>query len=52
MSNFESISSMQNSSLSCLKDVYGPVDESYGQRVLLVLAPGGNLLAFRQAIAR
>jgi catechol 2,3-dioxygenase-like lactoylglutathione lyase family enzyme len=27
-------------------DVYGPVDPSYGQRELLVLAPDGNLLAF------
>jgi catechol 2,3-dioxygenase-like lactoylglutathione lyase family enzyme len=31
-------------------DVYGPVDQSYGQRELLVLAPDGNLLAFGQAI--
>ena len=32
-------------------DVYGPVDQSYGQRELLVLAPDGNLLAFGQAIS-
>jgi catechol 2,3-dioxygenase-like lactoylglutathione lyase family enzyme len=31
-------------------DVYGPVDQDYGQRELLVLAPDGNLLAFGQAI--
>jgi hypothetical protein len=31
-------------------DVYGPVDQSYGQRELLVLAPDGNLLAFGQEI--
>jgi len=30
--------------------VYGPVDQTYGQRELLVLAPDGNLLAFGQAI--
>lgn len=30
-------------------DVYGPVDQSYGQRELLVLAPDGNLIAFGQA---
>ena len=33
-------------------DVYGPIDQSYGQRELLVLAPDGNLLAFGQAIAK
>src|SRR5580704_12700809 len=32
-------------------DVYGPVDQSYGQRELLVLAPDGNLIAFGHAIA-
>jgi catechol 2,3-dioxygenase-like lactoylglutathione lyase family enzyme len=32
-------------------DVYGPVNQSYGQRELLVLAPDGNLLAFGQLIA-
>ncbi len=31
-------------------DVYGPVDQRYGQRELLVLAPDGNLIAFGQAI--
>jgi len=33
------------------EDVYGPVNQSYGQRELLVLAPDGNLLAFGQQIA-
>lgn len=33
-------------------DVYGPVNQSYGQRELLVLAPDGNLLAFGQAISK
>ena len=33
-------------------DVYGPVNQSYGQRELLVLAPDGNLIAFGQAISR
>ena len=32
-------------------DVYGPVDQSYGQRELLVLAPDGNLIAFGQEIS-
>jgi hypothetical protein len=31
-------------------DVYGPVNQTYGQRELLVLAPDGNLIAFGQAI--
>jgi len=31
-------------------DVYGPVNQEYGQRELLVLAPDGNLIAFGQAI--
>lgn len=31
-------------------DVYGPVDQPYGQRELLVLAPDGNVIAFGQAI--
>lgn len=31
-------------------DVYGPVNQWYGQRELLILAPDGNLLAFGQAI--
>jgi catechol 2,3-dioxygenase-like lactoylglutathione lyase family enzyme len=34
------------------RDVYGPVNQSYGQRELLVLAPDGNLIAFGQAIAK
>jgi catechol 2,3-dioxygenase-like lactoylglutathione lyase family enzyme len=34
------------------KDVYGPVDQSYGQRELLVLAPDGNLIAFGHAIQK
>lgn len=29
-------------------DVFGPVDQPYGQRELLILAPDGNLLAFGQ----
>src|SRR5947209_9633968 len=28
------------------RDVYGPVNQAYGQRELLVLAPDGNLIAF------
>jgi catechol 2,3-dioxygenase-like lactoylglutathione lyase family enzyme len=32
------------------RDVYGPVNQGYGQRELLVLAPDGNLIAFGQAI--
>lgn len=32
------------------KDVYGPVNQEYGQRELIVLAPDGNLLAFGQEI--
>lgn len=32
-------------------DVDGPVNQHYGQRELLVLAPDGNLLAFGQAIS-
>jgi hypothetical protein len=31
-------------------DVYGPVNQPYGQRELLVLAPDGNLLAFGQRV--
>lgn len=31
-------------------DVHGPLNQSYGQRELLVLAPDGNTLAFGQAI--
>jgi catechol 2,3-dioxygenase-like lactoylglutathione lyase family enzyme len=33
-------------------DVFGPVDQPYGQRELLVLAPDGNLLAFGHALRR
>jgi catechol 2,3-dioxygenase-like lactoylglutathione lyase family enzyme len=33
-------------------DVRGPVDQEYGQRELLVLAPDGNLIAFGQDIRR
>lgn len=33
-------------------DVYGPVNQSYGQRELLVLAPDGNLIAFGQMLER
>ena len=33
-------------------DVYGPVNQHYGQRELLVLAPDGNLIAFGQAISK
>jgi len=31
-------------------DVHGPVNQSYGQREFLVLAPDGNLIAFGQPI--
>ncbi len=31
-------------------DVFGPIDQPYGQRELLILAPDGNLLAFGQPI--
>jgi catechol 2,3-dioxygenase-like lactoylglutathione lyase family enzyme len=31
-------------------DVYGPVDQPYGQRELLIRAPDGNLVVFGQAI--
>jgi catechol 2,3-dioxygenase-like lactoylglutathione lyase family enzyme len=31
-------------------DVYGPVNQSYGQRELLVLAPDNNLIAFGEEI--
>ena len=30
--------------------VHGPVDQSYGQRELLIRAPDGNLVVFGQAI--
>ena len=32
------------------RDVYGPVNQPYGQRELLVLAPDGNLMVFGQVI--
>ncbi|MCU1244989.1 MAG: Glyoxalase-like domain, partial [Acidobacteria bacterium] len=32
--------------------VIGPVDQSWGQRELIVLAPDGNRIAFGQAIER
>lgn len=32
-------------------DVHGPVDQIYGQRELMVLAPDGNLIVFGQDIA-
>ncbi len=32
-------------------DVYGPVNQHYGQRELLVLAPDGNLIAFGHALS-
>ncbi|MEO7688893.1 MAG: hypothetical protein ABIS51_06365, partial [Sphingomonas sp.] len=31
-------------------DVYGPVDQSYGQREVMIRAPDGNLVVFGQAI--
>jgi catechol 2,3-dioxygenase-like lactoylglutathione lyase family enzyme len=33
-------------------DVHGPVDQSYGQRELMVRAPDGNLVVFGAAIQR
>jgi catechol 2,3-dioxygenase-like lactoylglutathione lyase family enzyme len=33
-------------------DVYGPVDQAYGQREFTVLTPDGNLMAFGQPIRR
>ncbi|MGO8985988.1 MAG: bleomycin resistance protein [Terriglobales bacterium] len=33
-------------------DVFGPVDQPYGQRELLLLAPDGNLIAFGQAMQK
>lgn len=32
-------------------DIHGPVDQMYGQRELMVVAPDGNLLVFGQDIA-
>jgi catechol 2,3-dioxygenase-like lactoylglutathione lyase family enzyme len=31
-------------------DVYGPVDQTWNQRELIILAPDGNLISFGQAI--
>ena len=31
--------------------VHGPVDQSYGQRELMIRAPDGNLVVFGQAVA-
>lgn len=31
-------------------DVHGPIDQSYGQRELMIRAPDGNLLVFGQSI--
>jgi hypothetical protein len=31
-------------------DVYGPIDQAYGQRELIILAPDGDLLVFGAAI--
>jgi len=33
-------------------DIHGPVDQMYGQRELMVMAPDGNLLVFGQDISR
>lgn len=33
-------------------DVHGPVNQIYGQRELMVVAPDGNLIVFGQDIAR
>ena len=33
-------------------DIYGPVDQLYGQRELMVMAPDGNLLVFGQDLTR
>src|SRR5262245_57511054 len=33
-------------------DVFGPVDQEYGQRELVILAPDGNLIAFGHALPR
>ncbi len=33
-------------------DVYGPMNQPYGQRELLVLAPDGNLIAFGHALGK
>lgn len=33
-------------------DIHGPVDQIYGQRELMVVAPDGNLLVFGQDLTR
>jgi len=33
-------------------DIYGPIDQIYGQRELMVVAPDGNLLVFGQDISK
>jgi len=33
-------------------DLYGPIDQMYGQRELMVVAPDGNLLVFGQDLTR
>ncbi|MDP5278871.1 VOC family protein [Sphingomonas sp. DG1-23] len=33
-------------------DLYGPIDQLYGQRELMVMAPDGNLLVFGQDLTR
>ena len=33
-------------------DLYGPVDQIYGQREFMVMAPDGNLLVFGQDLTR
>ena len=32
------------------RDVHGPINQAYGQRELMVLAPDGNLVVFGQAL--
>ena len=34
------------------EDVHGPVDQHYGQRELMIVAPDGDLIVFGQAIRR
>jgi len=33
------------------RDVYGPIDQPYGQRELMILAPDGNLIVFGHAVS-
>lgn len=33
-------------------DIHGPIDQIYGQRELMVVAPDGNLLVFGQDISK